>query len=363
MYGAILVLISCMGAWTAWRRHPLYSRGSTFRMLAETLLLMLAAACAIYATVRLTEHKSFTVQMIALATVIVLSTLALIFSITAVTTPKSAKLDTTLPPNVPLLNMYRRRVLHFLNASLVFFALTAAACILPGAVRYIAASLLAMGLLLGSIMLPTAYVMARRFDRAATALTLHPWLHWHYSPQEWQAWKATSVSRFAAQPAAFVFKRDWRRFLGVSAGILAGVLLLTPGSWAERVSWAAACIALVAAFVELAAWDARRAPQKLRMRLERCTPDAYFGGDGMICDGLFFTWLGVDVYLTSASIDDRSPRSLLLLFEKIVPNPYGSPNIIQLHQGVLIPGNSGPGDVALLRSQLAKVCPGAKLAL
>jgi hypothetical protein len=363
MYGAILALISCIGAWTAWRRHPLYSPANTFRMLAEILLLLVAATCAIYATVHLTENKSFTVQMIALATVIVLLTLALIFSITAVTTPQAAKLNTRLPPNVTLVNLYRRRVLHFLKVSLVFFAIAAAACIIPGAVRYIAATLLAMGLLLGSIMLPTGYIMARRFDRSATALTLHPWLHWHYSPAEWQAWQATSVARLEAQPATFVLKRDWGRVLWVSVGILAGVLLLTPGSWLERVGWAAACIAMVMGFVELAAWDARRAPRKLRMRLEQSTPDTYFGGDGMICEGLFFTWLGADVYLAAASMDARSPRSLLLQFEKIVPNPYGSPNVVKLSQGVLIPVDCGTGDVSLLRTQLQKICPSAKLEL
>jgi hypothetical protein len=125
--------------------------------------------------VHFTEHKSFTVQMITMFSLIVLLTLALIFSITAITTPKSAKLNITLPPGVTLVNMYRRRVVHFLKASLLLLSVAAALCLVPGAtVRDIAASVLVMGLLLGSIMLPTAYIMARRFDRSATALTLHP---------------------------------------------------------------------------------------------------------------------------------------------------------------------------------------------
>jgi hypothetical protein len=363
MYGAVLALISCAGAWVAWRRHPLYSPGATFRILAETLLLLIAAAAAIATTVHLTENKSVTVQMIALFSVIVLVTLAMIFSITAISTPKSAHLNTTLPPTTTLVNMYRRRVLHFLKVSLVFFAIVGAACLIPGPVRYISASLLGIGLLLGSIMLPTGYIMARKFDRAATAMTLHPWLHWHYAPQEWQAWKAASVERLQAQPATFLLKRDWQRLLWVSLAILIGTLLMSPGTWVERVGWAAACIAMVMGFIELAAWDARRAPRKLEARLERCTADAYFGADGMMCDGLFFTWLGADVYLTSASIDTRPPRSLMMQFEKIVPNPYGSPNIVKLIQGVLIPGACDPGDLTLLRTSLESRVPAAKIAL
>ena len=363
MYGAVLALISCAGAWAAWRRHPLYTPGNALRTLAEILLLLIAATCAIFATAHFTEHRSFTVQMIALFSVIVVVTLALIFSITAISTPKSAKLDTTLPPNVVLVNMYRRRVLHYLKLYLICCAVVAVACLLPGNLRDIAATLLAMALLLGSIMLPTAYVMAIRFDRSATALTLHPWLHWHYSPQEWQAWKVESVKRLQAQPAIFAPKRDWHRILPVSAGILAGVLLLTPGSWIERLGWAAACIAMLMGFVELSAWEARRAPRKLEARLAQCTPDVYFGSDGMMCDGLFFTWLGTDVYLTAVSEDARQPPSLLLQFEKILPNPYGSPNVIKLNQSVMIPAGCGAGDLAQLRTALAARCPGATLAL
>ena len=180
--------------------------------------------------------------------------------------------------------MYRRRVVHFLKVSLACSGVVAVACIVPGPVRFIAAALLAMGLLLGSIMLPTAYFMARRFDRAATAMTLHPWLHWHYSPQEWQAWKAVAVQRLQAQPATFVLKRDWRRVLSVSAGVLGAALLLTPGSLMGRIGAAAACTAMVIGFVEFAAWDARRAPRKLESRLEHWTADTYFGADGMLCD-------------------------------------------------------------------------------
>lgn len=363
MYGALLALFSCAGAWIAWRRHPLYSQTATFRILAEILLLLITAGCAIYAAVHFTEHKSFTVQMITMFSLIVLLTLALIFSITAITTPKSAKLNITLPPGVTLVNMYRRRVVHFLKASLLLLSVAAALCLVPGATRDIAASVLVMGLLLGSILLPTAYIMARRFDRSATALTLHPWLHWHYSAEEWQAWKALSVQRFQSQPAAFVLQRDWRRLLWLSGAILGGTLLLSPGSWLERLSWAAACIAMVMLFVEAAAWEARRAPRKLQARLEQCTPDAYFGDDGLMCDGLFFTWLGVDVYLTSAGIDARAPRSLTLQFEKIVSNPYGSPNVVKLSQGVLIPTGSNAGDLSLLRSSLSARCPTAKISL
>ena len=66
-------------------------------------MLLTAATCAIVATVQLTENLSFALQTTAMIVVVVFVTLAMIFSITAVTTPKSARLDTTLPPTVTLL--------------------------------------------------------------------------------------------------------------------------------------------------------------------------------------------------------------------------------------------------------------------
>jgi hypothetical protein len=52
----------------------------------------------------------------------------------------------------------------------------------------------------------------------------------------------------------------------------------------------------------------------------------------------------------------------MMQFEKIVPNPYGGPNIVKLSQGVLIPGSCNPGDLALLRTEIGQRCPNASLA-
>jgi hypothetical protein len=36
-------------------------------------------------------------------------------------------------------------------------------------------------------------------------------------------------------------------------------------------------------------------------------PEAWFGRDGVFCDGVFTQWLSVSVYLVSAAIDQRQP--------------------------------------------------------
>jgi hypothetical protein len=149
----------------------------------------------------------------------------------------------------------------------------------------------------------------------------------------------------------------------VCGGITGGSLIFSPGSWGERAAWAAGCCTLILAFVELAAWEARRAPDKLRAQLRRAAPEVYFGPDGMLCDGALCTWLGVNVYLVSASVDAIEPRSLCFLFEKIVPNPYGAAQTVTITQSVLIPPQCAPADLSLLRTALTARCPSAKIAI
>jgi hypothetical protein len=330
-------------------------------MLGETLLLIAACISIIVLTVRWTEHLSFAVQVGSMLTVVVVLTLAMVFSITAIQTPKSAQLHTALPPTVPVLNLYRRNVLPWAIAAVAFLVICGLFCFISGPVRDISACVLVLGAMIGAIMLPTAYFMGRKMDRAATALQLHPWLHWHYSQESWRAWTGTRVERMKSQPSTFELKRDWPRITQVCGGVLLGALIFTPGGWVERVAWAAVCCALILMFIEIAAWEARRAPQKLRKKLQRAAPDVYFGPDGMLCDGAMSTWLGVNVYLVSVSVDAIEPRSLSFSFEKIVPNPYGSAQTVAITQNVLIPPGCDPSDLSLLRTALAARCPSAKI--
>ncbi len=363
MYGAVMGLLTCTGAWIAWRRHPLYSARSSFRMFAEILLLIAACICIIVLSVRLTEHRSFAVQLGSMIAVVISLTLAMIFSITAIQTPKEAQLQTALPPHVPVLNLYRHKLVSWLKVAGTFFVIVGLVCLIPGNMRIIAGCLLAIGAFFACIMLPTGYYMALKMDRAATAVQLHPWMHWHYSQDIWEAWTRTRVERLKAQPSTFELKRDWQRVALVCVGVLIGVLIFTPGGWGERTAWAVGMCALICAFVELAAWEARRTPEKLRRQLLNAAPDTYFGPDGMLCDGALCSWLGVDVYLVSVSVDANPPRSLSFLFEKIVPNPYGAPQTVTIAQSVLIPPDCEPSDLSLLRTALAARCPSAKIAI
>jgi hypothetical protein len=295
--------------------------------------------------------------------VVVVLTLAMIFSIQAVTVPKAAQLTTTLPPAVKVVTVFRQSFYKWTVEFLVFMATCAVLClVLPGAARFIVLTLAGVTLLVGLVLLPVLYVMDRRFDRSLTAMELDPWVHWQYSPVQWQEWTSVQVDRVKSLPTALKWRQHWRLFVALGTSIIVSTFVFAPGGLFERSLYAIVSCAAVAAMLEFAVWEARRAPEKLRIKLGKVTPEAYFGHDGLYCNGSFVTWLDMSVYLTSASIDTRQPRSLLFCFDKIVFNPYGPSQTIRINQSVLVPAD-GDRDIARLQKELAQRCPAAQIAL
>jgi hypothetical protein len=359
----VFALMAIAGSWVAWRHNPLYSTRSTLRMLVAVVLLIAAALVVIVEAINLTGGRSEGIQLGVMFGVVVVLSLGMIFSIQAVTVPKTARLTTTLPPSVKVLTVFRQSFYKWAKGFLVFMAACAALClILPGAAKIVVLALAGVMLLIGLVLLPVLYVMNRRFDRSLTAIELDPWVHWQYSPTQWQQWISIQVDRAKALPTTLSWKQHWALFAAISAAIIVSTLIFASGGLIERSLLAVVCCAASAALLEFAAWEARRMPERLRAKLSKLTPEAYFGHDGLYCNGVFVTWIDMSVYLTSASIDTRQPQSLLFCFDKIVFNPYGRSQTIRISQSVLVPAN-GDRDIARLQKELAQRCPAAKIAL
>jgi hypothetical protein len=361
--GIVFALMAIAGSWAAWRHNPLYSPRSTLRMLVALMLLIAAAVFVIVETVNLTNGRSAGMQLGVMFGVVVVLTLTMIFSIQAVTVPKTARLAATLPPSAKVLSIFRQSFYKWTRIFLVFMAGCAVLCLLlPGAAKFVVLALAGVSLLVGLILLPVLYVMDRRLDRSLTAIELDPWAHWQYSPAQWQEWVSVQVDRVKTLPTTLSWKQHWAMFVAVCASIIVSALAFAPGSLVERSLYAAFCCAALAAFLEFAAWEARRAPEKLRAKLSKLTPEAYFGHDGLYCNGMLVAWIDMSVYLTSASVDARQPRSLLFCFDKIVFNPYGPTQTIQINQSVLVPADCDR-DIARLQKELTQRCPAARIAL
>lgn len=160
----------------------------------------------------------------------------------------------------------------------------------------------------------------------------------------------------------FVLSRNWHRFLWPFGAIAVSVYVFCPGGWLWKTVYiVVVCGALFVIAVFSGRGGARRAG-KLRAKLLRADPQAYFGRDGLFCDGVFTPWLNVSTYLISAAIDERQPRSARFNFERSVPNPYGPTQVVPIHQAVLI--HSGKeSDVARLQQELTARCPTARITL
>jgi hypothetical protein len=310
MWMVALALLSVVGAWQAWRRNPAYSNRSTLRLVGVTALSIIALVLVIAAAVNLTIHRSPAAVMGTMFAVVVLGALGMIFIIQYVSTPKSARLTTALPPSAKIVHVYRRKVYKLASFFALLLALCAALAILtPGAAKGAVLAVGAIALLLALVMLPVMYVTNRNFDRSLSALECNPWVHWQYSPQQWQQWADVRIERMKATPT-----------------------------------------------------NDRHAPDKLRSALRRAAPEVYFGHDGVYCDDVFTTWLTLDNYLKAASIDERAPRSLLFRFEKVVVNPYAGNQFVPIYQSVLIP-DGAEADLARLQHELSTRFPALPIAL
>jgi hypothetical protein len=357
----VFAIFMMTGAWAAWRRNPLYSKRSTLRAAAISLLAIVGVILLIVATVNFAMNRSPVVAGIAIAAVIIFGTLALIFIITAVSTPKESK-PAALPHSVKLVTDNRRKMYVWVKVFAILIGIFAIIALVPGTARIVALTIGGMTLFLAIILLPVLYWTSRTADKSLTETELNPWVHWLYTPEQWTQWSNVQVERLTATPPSFVLKRDWHRFLFPFAIIIGGVVFFCPGGWLFKSLYLVGICVVILAIAVLAGRGGASHASKLHGKLMQATPEAWFGHDGVFCDGVFTQWLSVSVYLVSATVDQRQPRSLDLRFEKSVPNPYGPTQIVPIHQAVLIPAGS-EGDLARLQQELTARCPKAQIAL
>jgi len=361
MYVAVMALLSLVGAWLTWRRNPMFSPASSARTLVGIALLIAGLAWAIVAVVNLTRGASAILTFAAMMGIVVVGTLVMIAGIMAVSTPKAAKLVTTLPPNAKQVHFHRQKVYYWAKVlAAIAAAFAAVGLLIPEPGKYVVLSLCGITMLLTVILLPVMYVTARTFDRSLTALEYDPWVHWKYQPAKWQEWSNVQADRAKATQPTFTLKRDWKTLAWPFAAIAVGVMYFSPGpTWGKTLYVLLVCGA-IAALVYWSVSAARRMPDN--HKLSASAPEVYFGHDGIFCDGTYTTWLSVNVYLTSATIDERPPRSVLLSFEKVIPGAYSGNTIVAITQSVLIPPNA-EADIARLQRELAARCPKARIAL
>jgi hypothetical protein len=312
MYGAGVALLVLVGAWVAWRSHPLYSARATLRFVGGVLAAIAVLVLLIVGAVRLTGGRSLAVQMTVMAGVVLAGTLAMIFvtvrlSESSETRPPSLPAGAVRPPRVRT-----RRWAGWLGLGLAGMVGLAGVGWLAGwlAVEVMALTLAGLGALLGVVLVATMYWAEGRALAAELAVRATPWVWWSYSAEEWAAWVEVLVERSRTAPREM----------------------------------------------------SRAGAERLRRKLLGAKPEAIFGRDGLVADGVWTPWMSSGVYLVLAKVDERPPRSLVLCFARQTGGALGVAATVRVEHAVPVPAGA-EADLVRLAGELRERCPKASVEL
>ena len=355
MYMLGFCLLTMISGWIAWRNNPMFSVRSTLRFFLAVGLMLTVVMGAIVQATKFTQHHSNTAGFSILGAVVLLGTIAMIWVIVLVSTPKSAP----LPASVKMLYPYRRKVSKW--AKRMGWAVPVCAIltiVLPEIPRIIVGSIGGVFVFLGIVLWFTAYLNARQMDRWLSAIETKPWVHWTYTTDQWKQWTNVEAARTSTVPT-FQWRRDGHKLAWSILAIAVGVMIFSPGSLLLRGAYVAGIALLLVLLVVLGRNSDKNAPKRVFSSLTKVEPEAYFGQEGVFADGEFTPWLTVAIYLLGAWMDERTPRSLVMQFSKTASNQTTTVDLsLPLPTGVSV-----AGDLAKLQQELSARCPTATVRL
>jgi hypothetical protein len=354
VYLAIFAILSVVGSWYAWKRNPAFSAGKTLRIVGGMGSGIAAFVALDVLVVKLTIDRPPWVIGTCMGVLVLGSIFGMFFISRAFTRPK----ETPLPSGVPLVTVHRRKVYQWAKrGGVVIGAFTLLGLLLPAGINIAAYTIAAFSAFFAAFMLPIGYIAARDQDRSLTGVETAPWVHWSYSEAEWGAITQAEMVRagIAATPT-FQWKKQWKT-LAVVAVFTFFFARLEGYAWGWDFALLGGIAALMAGILWYGKRDARYASGRKQQAMSKVTREVFFADGGLFWEGDFAPWISMNIYLTAARVDESAPRSLVLIFEKVLPGQAG-PNILPVEQRVLIPPGADR-DVQMLQEKLAEKCPGA----
>jgi hypothetical protein len=353
----IFCLITITGAFTAWRRSPLYSLKTTFKLLGAFLLIVTTVAATTYTIVNGALFRSLTRSPLSqgIAAFVALLALACASSILIVRITDKHVAD--LPPSARLVSFNRHKIYRWIWRLVVFLLINTAACLmLPSSWKWLPEGLGPFTLFVCGPMLSIAFMMARRNDRGMSAVIANPWAHWQYTSEQWARWAENQRAWEIAQEGPWSWKGA-SLFVLFCTGLFALGTLLTGASLRENAIIVGGLTGFIILLTAVAYWFKETNFNRRYRRLLAAQPETWFGDEGLFSNGAYTPWILSGRYLLKATAALDAPPRVTLIFES-----FNGSTSTQITQRVLIP-DGHIADLPMLQQKLKVHCPTASVHL
>jgi protein-S-isoprenylcysteine O-methyltransferase Ste14 len=345
----IFALLTIVGSWTAWRRSPLYSLKTTLKMVGAFLAIVAVTVGLVWAIVSGPfSHSPVMQAVLGIFAILALATGASI-TIIRITDSHVAQ----LPPSVRLVTLHRHKIAVWIWRFLVYLlVMTAASLAVPASWFWLPSMLGGFPLLVCGPMLAILYMMARRNDRGMTSVIANPWAHWQYTPEQWQAW-VTNQLEWERTSTKELTAKGMVLLVLVCAGLFGLGALFTGGGPKENLIIVGGLTGFVTLMMVIAYWFQKTNPGRRHRRLLAASPEAYFGDEGLFCNGEYSPWTLSGKYLIEAdAISDQKspPERLVFVFQS-----FNGSSSVRIVWRVPVPVERRT-DVAVLQEKLDAHC-------
>jgi hypothetical protein len=349
----IFAALTVVGAFAGWRKSPLYSLKTTLKLVGAFLLTFIVAMGASLAIVNGTISHSPVVRGIACFLAIIMLGSGSSTLIVRITDKHVAQ----LPPSAKMVSFNRHKIYRWIWRLVIFLLINAAAAlVLPTSLKWLPTSLGGFVLLLCGPMLSIGYMMARRNDRGMSSMIADPWAHWQYSPEKWAQWARNQREWEESQEGPWSWK-GVSLFVLFCTGLFALGALFSGESLQENLVIVSGLTGFVILLLLVAYWFKRTNFDRRYRRLLSAAPEAWFGDEGLFCNGTYMPWILSGRYLLKATAANATPACLTLIFQSF----NGSSSSL-VTQRVPIPDQHA-SDLPLLQQKLKAHCPTASVHL
>ena len=351
---ALLILIPLMlaGSWLAWRKSPLYSLKITLKLVGITLAII---GLIMGVTQLNLSTNALLFVLLPMIPIVGIGGTALIIRVTdghVAQLPSSARLITT----------HRHKIQQWIWRVVIFIVICAAVgLVLPDPWRGIPWGLGGLLLLGCGPTFVALYMRARRLDLGMSQVTACPWVHWQYTPDQWQAWARNQLEWERSKAPPFSWKRDGIGYL--KSGAILGVIFLgcsfveLHGSLGEKLLVSFGFTVGIMLLVVWINWFNRRYCERRYRRLLAAPPEVYFGDEGLFANGEYTQWIFSGSYLKEMDAVSNPPLRLGLLFQTF----NGSSSALVARRIPIPEGHES--DLEILQQKLRVTCPKAILRL